>query len=545
MSTRWQVYSVGELIFHASRTYDNGYLESDILVGFRSPSGRHITAYGFWDGEDRWCVRFAPDEPGEWHWYSMASAANHGGLHGRHGSFIAVDEHRTPTLRHGYLRIHVTARRFVYSDGTPFFWLGDTVWSAAAHAELSEWKRYLSHRSGQGFNVAQINSLPQWDASAGFCRTPFAPAGGQSGKATYDFDRPEPVYFQTLDRLVEDAAKAGIHCAMVVLWFNYVAGTNASWARELPRHRIRSDQALRYGRFLSARYSAYGTLWIVSGDTDAPVEGADEVYDSAARGVIEAAPNPVLLTAHLNGGIPTPESWNEKTWLDFHMFQSCHFRDSHERAVRYATVDRGYRPSRPVLNGEPIYDGIRFMDAANSEGERCGRDYLRRVAWTSVLSGACAGLTYGAHGLWAWHRDGQRYEEMHYGLPPSWHEALELPSGGDVATMKRILESFSWGDLVPDPPDRYCVRSDEALPAGTVGAHTPEGAALIFLPEKPEGNLEIDTAGASVRWVSPTTGQVHSVALEARTGRQRLPLYPWEGDALLMVDPGSGEAERR
>ena len=37
--------------------------------------------------------------------------------------------------------------------GKPFFWVGDTVWSAFTNPTEEEWKEYLRFRKTQGFNV--------------------------------------------------------------------------------------------------------------------------------------------------------------------------------------------------------------------------------------------------------------------------------------------------------------------------------------------------------------------------------------------------------
>lgn len=46
-----------------------------------------------------------------------------------------------------------------------FFYLADTVWSAFTNIDLTDWAYYLKVRKEQGFNVLQINILPQWDRS--------------------------------------------------------------------------------------------------------------------------------------------------------------------------------------------------------------------------------------------------------------------------------------------------------------------------------------------------------------------------------------------
>ena len=54
---------------------------------------------------------------------------------------------------------------FATANGKPFFWLADTCWSAFTNISDDDWQEYLDLRARQGFNVLQINALPQWDLS--------------------------------------------------------------------------------------------------------------------------------------------------------------------------------------------------------------------------------------------------------------------------------------------------------------------------------------------------------------------------------------------
>lgn len=53
----------------------------------------------------------------------------------------------------------------IEKNDKPFFYLADTVWSAFTNIDLTDWAYYLKVRKEQGFNVLQINILPQWDRS--------------------------------------------------------------------------------------------------------------------------------------------------------------------------------------------------------------------------------------------------------------------------------------------------------------------------------------------------------------------------------------------
>ena len=77
-------------------------------------------------------------------------------------------------------------------NGKPFFWLADTCWSAFTNISDDDWQEYLDLRARQGFNVLQINALPQWDRCGTLeNRHPFPFREGE----LYDFSRILPEYF--------------------------------------------------------------------------------------------------------------------------------------------------------------------------------------------------------------------------------------------------------------------------------------------------------------------------------------------------------------
>src|SRR5690606_11428785 len=60
---RWEMH---EFELHGSSSVDNPFRDAALLGEFTSPSGRKITAEGFYDGGDTWRLRFSPDEEGQW-----------------------------------------------------------------------------------------------------------------------------------------------------------------------------------------------------------------------------------------------------------------------------------------------------------------------------------------------------------------------------------------------------------------------------------------------------------------------------------------------
>jgi len=377
-----------ELSFEADGSYANPYTAVSLSVRFEHESGASHTVSGFPDGEETWRVRFAPPQPGEWTWQTESTDP---GLVGS-GQFGVTPAGGTGRLReHGFLE--ADGRELRHSDGEPFFWLGDTIWSAGAKATREEIETYVDRRAEQGFTVAQINTLPQHDASLPQNRIPFV---------DWDLERPDPAYFQTLDGIVATCHDRGIVPALVTAWYDYVEGENPDWdVAAGERHPFGRESVRQFGEFLGARYGSYGAVWFLSGDATF-AEGTLEVYDELATGLREATVAP-LCTVHMPGGRVTPEAINDREWLDFHLYQSSHTADL-ERPARQAEACRALDPKRPVINGEPPYEGHGLFD--EGAGERITRELARRAAWISVLAGANAGITYGGHGLWQWHRRG-------------------------------------------------------------------------------------------------------------------------------------------
>ena len=125
-------------------------------------------------------------------------------------------------------------------DGRPFFWLADTIWTAFTNPTDKEWIEYLERRASQGFNVLQINALPQWDRSgAPFMRYPFKT---NDGGMTFDFTKPIPDFWNHAKWQLTEAVNRGFVPAIVVQWCNYVPNT---WASQFVSDNIIPDNLVK------------------------------------------------------------------------------------------------------------------------------------------------------------------------------------------------------------------------------------------------------------------------------------------------------------
>ena len=421
------------------------------------------------------------------------------------------------------MKLSVSADRcHLEKNGSPFFWLADTVWSAFTNITREDWAYYLKHRREQGFNVLQINTLAQWDRGENILnRNPFAlDADGYP-----NYSAPDDAYFANAQQMCRMAKEEGFELALVVLWSNQVPGT---WANNLaPRYTIPKDQLQGVLTRIFDTFDAFEPIYVISGDTDFPAEETIEYYQTAYD-LLAQRNFTGLKTMHLKGRcIDIPDIFAQQ--MDFYLYQSGHNSDTQAMAYTSAEYLFSKKPKRPVINGEPCYDQMGY--SRNLYG-RFGRYEIRRAAWQSILSGACAGISYGAHGVWNWVSTGLRSTlAMGEGFdaPQPHQTALEFYGAWDYGFLREVFEAYGVGTLLPcrelvqnpSPEIRMAQTPDESL-------------ALVYLPINTRLALQGDFSDRCVMAFDLTSRRTAWLRPVFEGGVTRLPLHPFEQDALIL-----------
>ena len=101
---------------------------------------------------------------------------------------------------------------------------------------------------------------------------------------------------------------------------------------------------------------------------------------------------------HINRGNRTiPAQYLDR--LDFYMFQPGHNYEGQPEAWHLPQDFIANYPKKPMVNSEPCYEQ---MGASRNVYWRFTAQDCRASVWSSILAGASAGVTYGAHGVWNW-----------------------------------------------------------------------------------------------------------------------------------------------
>jgi len=209
--SQWQPF---EMWFVRHNTGANPYLADPIFAHFISPDGQDYRIEGFWNGDSTWGIRFCLTQVGNWQYY----------VYEKDSSLIAQSSLEcTPSSLHGFLRVDPqNPHRFMYSDGTPFFLMGDTNWDGMSGGVDFEtrFKPYVDQRSLQGFNTVNlIVANDRYDYSA-----------NEGGNVFYmptptsrDHDKLNPAYFDWMDKRVSYCNEHGIIPSLFFSWSSELA----------------------------------------------------------------------------------------------------------------------------------------------------------------------------------------------------------------------------------------------------------------------------------------------------------------------------------
>ncbi len=404
------------------------------------------------------------------------------------------------------------SRRCFTRGGEDFFYLADTLWMAFSKLSLPEWEEILRMRRMQRYNVLQISALPisHDNSSDAHALSPFGPGG---------FSELNEAYFDRASKMLEMAVRYGFTPCIHLLWVNYIPDT---WAGTMPTGTpLELKDALSAVSYMARRFKPYAPIYSISGDTKFESLRVTDYYDKAID-IVRAIDPEALLTLHLAPHADVPERLCEK--IDFYTFQGGHTAGNElENHYRFGLHYYGKPGAKPVVNTEPPYDG---HGHGHADG-RHGAESLRCAAWQSLLSGASAGVTYGAHGLWSMHRAGQVFSGMVFSNKPfDWRTALRLPGAWEMANARALFEMHNLFGLAP------CDALDEKYESIRMAATSDLATLAIYVPFACDVHLTLSLEGYDI-WLYDLSN-MHRLNPEPVTEKDRTTLIMPEVNADLL-----------
>ena len=508
-----------EQAFKSLLIYTNAVQDASLKVRFTSPLGETSEVDGFWDGGKIWRVRFSPDQPGQWKFKTTCSDAANDGLHNQTGEFICSSPiGLTRFHKHGPVRVAHDHRHLEHADGTPFFWLADTVWTGARAAALKDWHAYAGTRAAQRFTVAQWAVAPGEDV-----KQQCAYSGYPERIAV------NPDFFKRLDARLEVLSQAGILSAIAPL-VELRSQTNVAPA-------LTDDQAVLLVRYVVARWGAEPVAWLLAFDgenTGKNVGRWKQIGQAAFGGRAHA---PVVL-------YPGETQWvfdefRDQPWVDVLGYQTV--TDVTEDSIKWTVAgpfagEWQKEPNRPLIVFAPCENGV-----ATQSRKRFTSDDVRHAVYWGLLQGVPAGVSYAGQGVADWDMSIEPQADRTKGANlPTWRKSMYMPAAKQMSYLAKLMSSVDFWRLRPQPKALASQPGNESPRKFIAAAGTdPNTLALVYVPEDRtlKAVLNALPQSPSVSWLSPRTGENNPAVAVVGGSSCQFPT-PEPGDWLLVLKAG-------
>ncbi|MFR9166246.1 MAG: glycoside hydrolase family 140 protein [Dysgonomonas sp.] len=386
---------------------------------------------------------------------------------------------------------------FKTSDGKPFFWLGDTGWLLFSKLTHEEAELYFKNRQEKGFNVIQASLLHTLDAKNAY---------GDSALIRQDMANlnlknlnDDKTYWGNISYIIDLAAKHDIYIALIPAWGGVLKNKNTT-----------VEKAGKYADWLANTFKdKTNIIWFTGGD----VRGNDveDIIKTMGRKIREIDKKH-LISFHPFGRTQSSTWFHNEPWLDFNMFQSGHRnyeQDSTgnkfgEDNWKYVIIDYNKTPIKPVIDGEPSYEGIP-QGLHHSYTPKWKAEDVRRYAYWSVFAGAC-GFTYGHSSVMQFYNPSND-DEPAYHATMDWKTALNAEGASQMQYFKNLILSYPYYERIPD---QSLIHDPQKEKYQRVAATRGKDYALIYTytGEKFSVNMKKIT-GKTVNafWFNPRTGE--------------------------------------
>ncbi len=430
------------------------------------------------------------------------------------------------------LKVSDNKRFLVEESGKPFFYLGDTTWELFHRLNREDADKLIADRAKKGFTVLQSVAIAELDGHSD------PNAYGQLPFADLDVTKPNEAYWQHVDYIVKEANAADIYIGFLPTWGRFWHDTNDG-----RKPLFNKANAEVYGEWLGKRYKDAGLIWILGGDRTVENDEQKEIIRAMARGLKKGDGGAHLMTFHPPGGGGSSKWFHDDAWLDFNMRQNGH---NPEFTGRYDKTKEDYdrAPTKPVIDGEPIYEDHPVSFNAKNFGHSIAADTRRPLYW-NLFSGAF-GHTYGHHSVWQMWSPGK--SPINNPLMP-WFEAIHQPGAAQMQHARHLMESRPFLTRVPDDSVIAADRVPTSIPGAGLrrfAATRDESGtyAMVYAPVGRAFKVRMETIkGAKVKawWFNPRDGKAAAIGTFDNKGEREFapPDAGEQLDWVLVLDDAS------
>ena len=445
------------------------------------------------------------------------------------------------------LRVSDNQRFLVKEDGTPFVWIGDTIWDwyELTPSQLDE---YLDVRASQGYTIiqTQIAAYGRANDRGDWC------FGGSAHK---NITQPREAWFQYGDLWLDKIEEHGMYAAVGLSWIiNH-------WSRYDkagdPTKRFSEEDFYNYGKWVGHRFEDRDHIvWLGLNESTYVTAPVDKIQ-AVCRGIRDGDTGNKPLTLHPLAGSRTSDVFDD--CLDFNSWQTARFLAPRNLPYRFRVpgvddrisgadvqgtltvweaiaADYNRTPVKPVIDLEAWYEGHLDDMPVLSTSTRATAWHCRRRAYFVIFAGSF-GHSYGAQGL-AYQIKGD-----------SWKQGLHLPGGEDIGHIAQLLSSSErpFLKLVPDQ-GLITAGQSNSYDAHKQAARAFDGSyAYVYSADGSDFSLDLSILRGEIRaqWFDPRQGVYHAIVDDPDRGVNHVFAPPGKSEAgndwVLVLSASEGE----
>ena len=439
-----------------------------------------------------------------------------------------LDKDSLPWNVHGKLLVSKDGHSLIYSDGTPFIWIGETSWALHQNLSREDVLLYLDDVKAQGFNLIQLMTVNTWALNN------FENFYGDSPYVNNKAIQLNLPYWSHLSWVIDRAAERGLYVLLVYGAPGRIDNHGpVTW---LP------DQAYLYGNKLGEIFALKKNLiWANGMDVDpdnisrvSPMgmagwyamaegvtDGVNGVYNFDGHADWEAT----LMTYHPSGPQISSQWFQYAPWLDF-------YGDQLGWKEKLGLIDKIRRdffrkPPKPIINLEPWYENCPWKDPPVNDWD------VRTQAYQSVFASAF-GHTYGHWNIYPFDSKGENNER-------NWRDALNAPGRMQMKYLKLLMETYDLPKYKPSfdfiiSQKQDTLRVDEHIAALIAYDRT---SALVYSPQG--SSFEVQTnlltgEKLSIVWYDPRKGEFKNSEIIQKIQNQTFiaPGKPGDGNDWIL-----------
>ena len=389
------------------------------------------------------------------------------------------------------IAISPNSRYFVNQDGSPFFWLGDTLWELIRLYSIVDARLVLENRKSKGFSAIQIMITGVGDGTK-------PNLFNQKSWIDNDPAKPNENYFKHVDSIVNLGREMGLIFVLGIY-------------HQLQVNLITTEKARNYARWISERYKDFpNIIWTMYPKAENEFIPA---LQELAAGIREGDNGSHLITVHPDPAATSSSFIHNESWLDFNMIQTC---VNYELIYKMVNYDYNLTPTKPTVMAEGGYEGVEF-------NKQQGALEIRKQAYWSHLAGGHH--SYGHNDNWV--------------APQSWRDWIDSPGSFNLKTYRDIITSCpEWWNWIPDQKI-FAAGAGSGLKLNTAARSGSGDWILAYISNKRTVSIKMDkiTSGSEIDayWINPVDGVKTLIGRFNKAGNQDFTTPDGWEDAVLYL----------